>query len=295
MSLGDSNMPAILLILALFWIGEAFAGEGSVTGGEFDYVVKKGDSLVGLGARFGVPSKLIASANGLKYNARLMPGMRLRLDNRHVVPQGMEDGILINLPQRMLFRFMQGRLDAAYPVGLGKPSWPTPSGEFTIVDHERDKVWVVPKSIQEEMKREGKPVLTRVPPGPENPLGRYWMGLSIGGYGIHGTLAPASVYHFQSHGCIRMQPEHIEALFDKVGKGTRGRLIYRPLLIAASENGRILMEADPDIYRKRFDYLKAAHEIAGPLESRIDWKIAGEVIARRDGIARDVTLEKGVD
>ena len=56
------------------------------------------------------------------------------------------------------------------------------------------------------MRREDKVVLTQVPPGPENPLGKHWVGLSIPGIGIHGTLAPASIYHFQSHGCIRLHP-----------------------------------------------------------------------------------------
>ena len=75
---------------------------------------------------------------------------------------------------------------------------------------QRHKEWIVPESIQEEMRREGKDVLTRVPPGPDNPLGRHWIGLSIGGIGIHGTIAPSSVYHFRSHGCIRLHPDDVE-------------------------------------------------------------------------------------
>ncbi len=285
-------MPAILLILMMIFAAGASAADGMLTGSVFEYAVQKGDSLTSIGAKFGESPKLIANSNGLKFNARLVPEMRLSIDNRHVVPTGMEDGILVNLPQRMLFHFVEGKMVFAAPVGLGKPSWPTPDGEFIIVDHEKDKAWIVPKSIQAEMAREGKPVITRIPAGPENPLGKYWMGLSIAGYGIHGTIAPASVYHFQSHGCIRMEPDAIEALFGKVGKGTRGRLIYQPLLIARLGDGSIFMESDPDIYRKRFDFLKAAHELAGSLESSIDWKLAGRVIAAHEGVARDVTLEK---
>ena len=73
---------------------------------------------------------LLAQQNAIPYEAIIHPGQRLHIHNPHIVPATLDDGILINLPQRMLFHFSQGKLRAAYPVGLGKPSWPTPQGEF---------------------------------------------------------------------------------------------------------------------------------------------------------------------
>ena len=52
-----------------------------------------------------------------------------------------------------------------------------------------------------------------MPPGPDNPLGKHWLGLSIHGYGIHGTIAPSSIYQFRTHGCIRLHPDDIAELF----------------------------------------------------------------------------------
>ncbi len=280
------------LFLGFFLCSVAFAQSVGLSGNQFDYVVVSGDYLIRIGARFGVSAKVIARENHLDYGALLFPGKRLHLDNRHIVPEGMADGILINLPQRMLFFFRGGKLQNAYPVGLGKPSWPTPEGAFSVVDREENKAWIVPKSIQEEMLREGKAVLTKVPPGPDDPLGKYWMGISISGYGIHGTIAPASIYHFQSHGCIRMHPDDIAAFYGKVSIGTRVDIIYRPLLIAVEGNGRIFLESHPDIYRKGSDYQKAAHELAGAAGSRVDWRLAEKVIEMQDGVARDVTLGK---
>src|SRR5207244_4257585 len=66
---------------------------------------------------------------------------------------------------------------------------------------------------------QGKPVLTHVPPSPANPLGKYWLGLSIPGVGIHGTNAPSSIYNLQTHGCIRLHPDDIEKLRKSAIKG----------------------------------------------------------------------------
>jgi L,D-transpeptidase ErfK/SrfK len=73
--------------------------------------------------------------------------------------------------------------------------------------------------FKKKWQREGKKVLTRVEAGANNPLGKYWLGLSLSGYGIHGTLAPASIYRFQSHGCIRLHPDDIAQLFSQVEVG----------------------------------------------------------------------------
>lgn len=262
-----------------------------VTGGETEYTVKRGDFLIAIGARFGVDPRLLAQQNDLPYDrARLRPGQRLRIDNPHIVPATVNDGILVNLPQGMLFNFSQGALVSAYPVGLGKPSWPTPEGEFKIVNRETNKPWLVPKSIQEEMRREGKAVLEEVPPGPDNPLGKHWLGLSLWGYGIHGTIAPASIYKFQSHGCIRLHPDDIAELFDQVRVGTQGRLIYQPVLLAVIEDGRILLEVHRDIYKKGIDPAQTVRDLAeaNGLSQAIDWPKVDAVIAAQDGLAREV-------
>lgn len=262
----------------------------SVVGGGTLYTIQPGDFLIAIGARFGVPPELLAKQNAIPYEAVIHPGQRLRIDNAHIVPAMLDDGVLINLPQRMLFHFSQGALAAAYPVGLGKPSWPTPVSEFRIVSRVKNKTWLVPKSIQEEMRREGKAVLEEVPPGPDNPLGEHWLGLSLWGYGIHGTIAPSSVYHFRSHGCIRLHPDDIAELFGQVRVGTAGRLIYQPVLLALVDDGRILLEVHRDIYKKGIDPAQTVRDMAEAygLSQDIDWPAADAVIAAQDGLAREV-------
>jgi L,D-transpeptidase ErfK/SrfK len=261
-----------------------------VVGGDSEYTVQSGDFLIAIGARFGVPAELVAQQNALPFNALIRPGLRLHIHNPHIVPAGFDDGILINLPQGMLFNFSQGALVSAYPVGLGKPSWPTPEGEFKIVSRVANKTWLVPKSIQEEMRREGKAVLEEVPPGPDNPLGKHWLGLSLWGYGIHGTIAPSSVYHFRSHGCIRLHPDDIAELFKQVRVGITGRLIYQPVLLAVIKDGRILLEVHQDIYKRGIDPAQTVRDLAqaNGLSQAIDWPKVDAVIAAQDGLAREV-------
>lgn len=271
----------------------------AVAGGDREYSVQPGDFLIAIGARFGIAAKVLAQDNKLRYEAIIRPGQRLHIHNPHIVPQvepgAFDNGILINLPQRMLFHFSQGQLAAAYPVGLGKPTWPTPEGAFKIVTRETNKTWKVPKSIQEEMRRERKLVREEVPPGPDNPLGAHWLGLSLWGYGIHGTIAPSSVFHFQSHGCIRLHPDDVAALFDQVKVGTPGHIVYQPVLLAVTEDGRILLEAHRDIYDKGIDPVQTVRDMAEKygLSQDVDWPLVEAVIAAQDGLAREVGHQSG--
>ena len=262
-----------------------------LTGKVFEYTVQPSDYLIKIGARFGVAAAVLSRDNNLKYGALLKSGQKLAVDNLHIVPETMNEGLLINLPQWMLYYFSRGELVAAYPVGLGKPSWPTPEGEFKLVNKVINKTWRVPKSIQEEMRSEAQVVKTEVPPGPENPLGKHWLGLSLSGIGIHGTIAPASIYHFQSHGCIRLHPDDIEALFAQIEVGLTGRIIYAPLLLKESK-GKVLLEVHRDIYNKGDVSIKALEQRAhdAMLSDRIDWSRAKAVLERHEGVVRDVTL-----
>ena len=229
--------------------------------------------------------------NALTYDATLISEQKLTIDNRHIVPVTRDGDLLINLPQGMLYYFKDRKLIAAYPVGLGKPSWQTPLGGFSVTNKIANKTWRVPKSIQEEMRLEGKAVKTEVPPGLNNPLGKYWLGLSLSGIGIHGTIAPASVYQFQSHGCIRLHPDDVESLFTHIEHGATGNIIYAPILIAEFE-GKIFLEVHQDVYKKRSISLDALEQMVSEvnLSNRIDWSLAKATLKLHDGVARDVTM-----
>jgi L,D-transpeptidase ErfK/SrfK len=104
-----------------------------MVGSEFQYAVKAGDTLVSIGARKGIESGTLAAINGLKRNAALKPGQLLDIDNRHIVPADLPDGILINLPQRKLFFLNEGTVEGNYPIGPGKTAFATPIGSFSVI------------------------------------------------------------------------------------------------------------------------------------------------------------------
>src|SRR6266852_7980647 len=264
----------------------------ALRGSESQYVVQNGDSFASIGSRFGVEPLVLAQVNRLNPKARLQPGSIIWVNNRHIVPDGIKDGILINIPQRMLFFFSRGVLTAAYPVALGRPTWPTPQGDFKVVETRADPIWTVPKSIQREMARQGKEVKTKVAPGPDNPLGGYWIGLSMPALGIHGTTAPRSIYRFRSHGCIRLHPDDAAKLFPMVKVGTPVKIIYEPVLLAHLDDGRIFVEANPDIYGLAPHTLKDLRALADSshISNMIDWQRVREALERKDGSARDPTM-----
>ncbi len=101
-----------------------------------------------------------------------------------------------------------------FGVATGQAAYPTPLGNFTIVVKQRNPTWTPPNSPWAK----GEEV---VPPGPDNPLGTRWMGLSEPLVGIHGTPNDASIGYSRSHGCIRMHIPDAEWLFEHVDVGTK--------------------------------------------------------------------------
>ena len=241
-----ARLVFILVIVSLAAVTMASVDSPSVIGTVQQYRAGNGDTLALVAARFGIEPAVLARDNDLAANARLKPGMTLQIDNRHIVPGGMSDGIVINLPQRRLFLFRGGSVKESYPVAVGSGGWRTPVGEFTVQTLEMNPTWDVPKSIQAEMAREGKRVLTRVPPGPNNPLGTRWIELTPK-IGIHGTNAPTSIFRYTTHGCIRMATEDVEHLFELIKEGDPVSIIYEPLLVA-KEGREIFVEVHRDPY-----------------------------------------------
>lgn len=119
--------------------------------------------------------------------------------------------IVVSLEDRRLALIEDGQVKQVYTVAVGKDSTPSPTGTFTIV------------------RRVANPSYTHdgqvIPPGPDNPVGTRWMGLSKPGYGIHGTNAPHSIGKAASHGCIRMARGDLENLYAQVHTGDTVEII----------------------------------------------------------------------
>ncbi len=119
--------------------------------------------------------------------------------------------IVISIPDRKLAVLESGKVIKIFPTAVGAPKSPSPSGSFKIVQRLSDPTWYSKGKI--------------VPPGKANPIGTRWLGLSIKGYGIHGTNSPSSIGHSASHGCIRMRNRDVEELFGMVSVGDDVELV----------------------------------------------------------------------
>ena len=113
--------------------------------------------------------------------------------------------LVISIPDRRLALLVDGELVKIYRVAVGKDETPSPEGEFTIVNHAVKPTY-----------RHGD---TEIGPGKDNPLGTRWIGLSLKGYGIHGTNVQSSVGKAASHGCFRMKKKDVEDLYGRVQVG----------------------------------------------------------------------------
>ena len=121
--------------------------------------------------------------------------------------------IVIRRGSNRLYLYKGMRFQRVFGVATGQSIYPTPLGRWSVVVKWRNPWWYPPNS---DWAKGEKPV----PPGPGNPLGTRWMGLSASGVGIHGTPDDASIGYSASHGCIRMHISDAEWLFNHVNIGT---------------------------------------------------------------------------
>lgn len=121
--------------------------------------------------------------------------------------------IVIKRGQNKLYLYKGGKLTRTFGVATGQARYPTPLGKFEIIVKWRNPWWYPPAS---DWAKDAKPI----PPGPGNPLGTRWMGISSPAVGIHGTPDAASIGYSVSHGCIRMHIPDVEWLFNQVEIGT---------------------------------------------------------------------------
>ncbi len=133
--------------------------------------------------------------------------------------------IVVSISDRRLALVEGGRVIKIYRTAVGAPKSPSPLGTYEIVNRLSHPTYFAPGKV--------------IPPGPANPLGTRWLGLSLDGYGIHGTNQPRSIGRAVSHGCVRLRNEDIEDLFLRVRPGDQVEIIRD----GSKERSRIF---DPD-------------------------------------------------
>lgn len=275
-------MRRLLLVLLLLL---APVRAQPVVGQDSEVSVNSQDTLYSVARAHGLALEHLAFANGLPIGLRPLAPGKLLIPERRILPQDPpRDGLVLNLPERGLYLFQNGAFVRFYPVAIGKSGWETPVGDYTIASRVVDPTWVPPSWAG---------VSGPVGPGPDNPLGDRWMGLSRRGYGIHGTNQPDSVGGAVSHGCIRMYPELVRQLFQQVRVGMSVRIEYRPVKLARADSGQVLMVVFPDVYH-RLDLLAESRSLiarAG-LEELVEEGRLRQIVSHAEGVVRPLVGEE---
>jgi L,D-transpeptidase ErfK/SrfK len=231
-------------------------------------------------------------------------GTAILVPGRHILPPGPREGIVVNIAEHRLYYYPkparhQPQQVITYPVSIGKMDWHTPLGETRVIQKQVDPVWIPTESVRAEHAKDGDILPARVPPGPQNPLGDRALRLAAGNgtYLIHGTNNPIAVGLAVTHGCIRMYPEDIQALFPGVPVGTKVRIVNEPVKVAWVE-GELLLEAHPPVdaegqsYEPDLPTFESLLQVAvGDATVAINWDWAREVLGAANGVLATVGLE----
>ena len=228
----------------------------------------------------------------------------ITIPTQHLLPAAPRKGIVLNVPEMRLYYFPKtASTDArptvvTHPVSIGRGDWETPLGNTRIISKKVDPDWRPPESIRQEHLLDGEVLPKVVPAGPDNPLGKHALRLSLPGYLIHGTNKPYGIGMRVTHGCIRMYPEDIEEIFGQVKVNTPVKIVHQPYKFGWFLD-TLYMEAHPlvqpdDSYKMDTRALYraiAAFNSKLPQGQRVDWEDAKKIAQNPTGIPTPVKID----
>jgi L,D-transpeptidase ErfK/SrfK len=266
------------------------------------------DTLLAIARRYSLGYEEIIRANPGVDMWLPGAGTDIVLPGRRILPPGPREGIVVNLPEHRLYYYPKPKkhhkaVVVTYPISIGRMDWRSPLGETRVIGKEKHPNWYPPESIRKEHAANGDPLPKIVRPGPKNPLGDYKMRLAVGDgtYEIHGTNNPLAVGMAITHGCIRMYPEDVAALFAAVPMGTKVWLINDPVKVAYVD-GDLLVEAHPPVdsegqtLEPDLELLsKQLDQALGNSTAAIHWDFARQALRAATGMPTVVGLEAEFD
>ena len=287
-------LPVMLLSRAADAAEYRLPPEGGALIGALQQVQVMGeDTLLDIALREEVGQQEIVIANPAIDRWLPGEGIEVLLPLRFVLPDAPRIGIVLNVPEMRLYYYPrhregEGGTVVTYPVSIGRMDWKTPLGITRVVQKTRHPDWRPPQSIKDAAMAEGKPLADVIPAGPANPLGTRAMRLGIPGYLIHGTNRPFGVGMQVTHGCVRLTPTAVEALFERVRVGTQVNIVDQPIKVGWLE-GTLFIEVHPALdaladEAERFAARAARHQRALAM---VDAAVGGRPVAMDESLLAD--------
>jgi L,D-transpeptidase ErfK/SrfK len=260
-----------LLAAATAQAAEFWVAEGDEVFGDVQVIeARHEDTFIALARTYNVGYEELRQANPEVDEWLPGEGTKITIPSRYVLPRAARRGIVVNVAELRLYYFPadMGPLPdgvapgsqrvVTHPISIGRMDWSTPLGVTTITGKVANPSWYPPQSIRDEHAARNDILPRVVPPGPENPLGLHAMRLGLPGYLIHGTNKPSGVGMRVTHGCVRMFPEDIEALYKTVPTGTAVNIVNQPVKIGWTADGTLYLEAHPALNESNVDGETAA-------------------------------------
>lgn len=253
------------------------------------------DTLLDIARQFDLGQEEILLSNPNVDRWKPERGTEVIIPGRFIIPKAERKGVILNLPEMRLYYFYTDDLEEmpmvkTYPVSVGRMDWNTPLGKTRIVRKDKDPSWYPPESLKLEAIAAGDPLPDFVPPGPDNPLGRYALRLNIPSYLIHSTNKPYGVGMRVTHGCVRMYPENIEELFPIIPVQTMVQIVNQPIKLGW-QNQTLYMEIHPlmdEDLKKNQDLQSMAYEmIFQEIENKdaiLDTKTIKQALEEQNGM-----------
>ena len=217
---------------------------GSVSGASYEIRTHYGETVPMLAQLHEVGYHELLWANPAIHPWMPGDGAVLQIPRRFILPASRRQGMVLNLAEMRLYYYESPDYVHTYPISVGRLDWSTPTGATRVVNRLEDPTWYPPASVRREHAERGDPLAGVVPPGPDNPLGRYALQLAKDGYFIHGTNREQGIGMRVTHGCVRLRNQDIEDLFHRVAVGTPVEIVSVPIKVGLHD-GFVYMEAHP--------------------------------------------------
>ncbi|ERS81911.1 MULTISPECIES: L,D-transpeptidase family protein [unclassified Halomonas] len=268
----------------------ALPESGSVIGEHYTITVEEGDTLIDIAREHNVGYEEIRMANPEVSLWAPFAGTEVMIPGRRILPDAEREGIVVNLSELRLYYYSKEGIVETYPISVGREEFSTPVGVTKTTIKVKDPAWSPPASMRREAAARGEPAPSVVPPGPDNPLGRHAILLGLPSYLIHGTNKPEGVGMRVSRGCIRMFPEDIESLYQRVPSGTRVNIIDQPFKAGWSEDGELLAQSFPTLEENREGFeplifaIDKVSKAFGEEQPPVDYAQLRELVESPDGV-----------
>ena len=291
------------VILCLLFAGSVNAQQytlpspsSRLIGERIEHKVQVGDYFHSLSQQYNIGLIALMASNPTVDPFLPLPGTKLNLPTLMLLPDVEHKGIVINLPELRLYYFPNNSNKVhVFPVGIGREGRETPQMNSFVKTKLKDPVWTPTPTIRAEYLEKYKMVLPRiVQAGKHNPLGRFALQLAYGqsNYLIHGTNTDFGIGMRISAGCIRMNPDDIEWLYNHIKVNETVRIINTPIKFTLEPNDQRLLEVHSPLSSEVWHNKDSGSDIINQLreDNRVDKSAVNKAILMHYGLPINVNI-----